>query len=317
MARIRVSNTPSPSRVKTSSPQVNDSPSRQLIIDLEKALAQFQIHELELRKLHEYDCRSFQENLNSIDTRKAEDDGAALEAATVKHNNVRLEAEAELKQHYHQIEEQERVKREQERQRQKDQKIQQDLEKRRKAEEEARKAVRKKKEKEAAAKEAAEREAEHKRRVAATREEFERLEKEKKQRQKEQEIADAAKRDAKDKADREKESQAATEVKQATQSDIGPSGSSPSSSTNAQHQKYLDIHQRLKCFRKEFWTRCKKDAALKGKIGEMRRGIKTSVGQLTDTKSANKQPVSIVLPQDRPFTHFTKSRTRRRESELF
>jgi hypothetical protein len=60
------------------------------------------------------------------------------------------------------------------------------------------------------------------------------------------------------------------------------------------HKQYLAIHKTLKAFRKHFWDNTRKDAALKPYVGDMRRAMRTSVGQLTDDKVGNKKAVSIL-----------------------
>jgi nucleoporin GLE1 len=59
---------------------------------------------------------------------------------------------------------------------------------------------------------------------------------------------------------------------------------------------YLQIHQALKKLRKDLETQSRAPGSpLKGKIGEMRREIRKSMGQLTGGKGANAQPVSLIL----------------------
>ncbi len=56
--------------------------------------------------------------------------------------------------------------------------------------------------------------------------------------------------------------------------------------------KYLEIHKRLKQLRAFVTEHAKKDPGLKKKMGEMRREIRKSVGQLTEGRGANRTPVS-------------------------
>lgn len=58
------------------------------------------------------------------------------------------------------------------------------------------------------------------------------------------------------------------------------------------HQQYLDIHQRLKQFRKSFIEYGKQHPELKAKTGNARREIRKCVGQLIEGKGANRVPVS-------------------------
>lgn len=70
----------------------------------------------------------------------------------------------------------------------------------------------------------------------------------------------------------------------------------PVSNGTAQHilpgtPQYLEIHSRLKKFRRLMEEEAKRSQELKSKMGEMRREIRKSVGQLTEGRGANKQPV--------------------------
>jgi nucleoporin GLE1 len=56
-------------------------------------------------------------------------------------------------------------------------------------------------------------------------------------------------------------------------------------------QKYLEIHKKLKQLRAFIMENTKKNPALKNHVGEMRRQIRKSVGQLTEGKGANSVPV--------------------------
>jgi nucleoporin GLE1 len=63
--------------------------------------------------------------------------------------------------------------------------------------------------------------------------------------------------------------------------------------------KYLEIHKRLKQLRAFVTEHAEQDPGLKKKMGEMRREIRKSVGQLTEGRGANKTPVSrfqFILP---------------------
>ena len=59
----------------------------------------------------------------------------------------------------------------------------------------------------------------------------------------------------------------------------------------AEHSRYLDIHRALKELRKFMAAQAKQNAQLKGSMGDMRREIKKSIGQLRDGKGANKVQV--------------------------
>jgi nucleoporin GLE1 len=58
-------------------------------------------------------------------------------------------------------------------------------------------------------------------------------------------------------------------------------------------QQYLEIHNRLKKLRTFMADQAKQSPELKKRMGEMRREIRKSVGQLTEGKGANRQPVHI------------------------
>lgn len=61
------------------------------------------------------------------------------------------------------------------------------------------------------------------------------------------------------------------------------------------HLQYLDLHKRLKEFRKSFLDYAKGNIDLKKKAGGARREIRTRIGQLVEGRGANKVPVSIYL----------------------
>lgn len=296
MGRFRVETPSSTLRAKSTSPKFDDSPSRQLILDLERALNQVQIHEAELQKLYTYDRRLFQEKLDLLDTKKAQEDVSALVAATSRHETVRKEAEAELQQHYREVEEQERLKKQDEERRVLEQRAREKAEAERKAVEEATRKARIEREEATARKRAEDKakaeEAERRRRDDALARE--KAEKERK-RKEEREKAKALEQALEEKTARESAAQAAAKTKQPLQLQ-GQSAPILSSGQEAQHQRYLHIHQHLKQFRKEFWAQCKKDTNLKPKVGDMRRAIKTSIGQLTEARGANKQPARSSIP---------------------
>lgn len=69
------------------------------------------------------------------------------------------------------------------------------------------------------------------------------------------------------------------------------------SRSEAEHSRYLEIHRALKEFRKFMTTQAKQNAQLKGVMGDMRREIRKSVGQLRDGKGANKVQVCYLVPR--------------------
>ena len=286
------SRTPTPqrrSRAFRKSPKTNDSPSQQLFRDLERALSQIQLHESEVRKVNAYHRRSFLAELDARDLEKTKADIAQFEIAAARHEAIRDQAEAELQRHVREVEEAER---------------------RRRAEEEARlvkeKAAREKAERERQEREEAERKAKlekelEKKRVAQAKkaaEEKTKADAEAKQQQEEEERQakveakkEAAKQavEAARKAREESQKPAATTAPPTSQA--SPSNGYLNAELEATHKRYLQIHGKLKVFRKEFTAMLKENKELKGVVGDMRRGIRTSVGQLTDNKQANKKAV--------------------------
>lgn len=65
--------------------------------------------------------------------------------------------------------------------------------------------------------------------------------------------------------------------------------------SEAEHSRYLEIHRALKELRKFMTAQAKQNAQLKGAMGDMRREIKKSVGQLRDGKGANKVQVCLSV----------------------
>lgn len=63
--------------------------------------------------------------------------------------------------------------------------------------------------------------------------------------------------------------------------------------SEAEHSRYLEIHRALKELRKFMTAQAKQNAQLKGAMGDMRREIRKSVGQLRDGKGANRVQVSL------------------------
>ena len=67
----------------------------------------------------------------------------------------------------------------------------------------------------------------------------------------------------------------------------------------AEHQRYLAIHKNLKQLRKFVVAESKKHDELKQNMGDIRRQIRKSIGQLTIGQNANKKPVgfSNTIPE--------------------
>ena len=62
-------------------------------------------------------------------------------------------------------------------------------------------------------------------------------------------------------------------------------------SLEGEHTRYLGIHKQLKELRQFMINEGKKNKGLKDAMGDMRRDMRKSVGQLTEGKGANRQPV--------------------------
>lgn len=291
----------------------DDSPSRKVEYDLERAFTQVHLHHAECQKLDSFQRRQQQEELDAREMAQAEVHRKEINFATAQHELVRQQAEAVLRS-YLKKEEEERRKREEERRRQEEEEERRRQEAeaaRRRAEQERREREerdrREKEERERAEKEhlanlqkqkAEAEEKQRKEREAteqAQREENERIERAQKekadqetalkqQQQQREEVAKAGA--ATSKTQTQAGSASATPGQRAAQ------GASPSRyDQESEHKHYLAIHQRLKAFRKDFWDNTRKNPALKPHVGDMRRAMKTSIGQLTDDKAGNRVPV--------------------------
>ena len=270
-----------------------DSPSRQLQFELERAFSQIHLQEVERQKLHAYQRRQQCEELDAKELARAEAHRAELNVATAQHEVVRQQAEAVL-QAYLKQEEEERRRREEERRRQEEEsrrKHEEEQARRRAEEERKQREEKERREREQRAREEAERRAINERRQAeaqkAEAEAQKRKEEESAQRRRQEEQAQAEQDRAK-----KVEAAAAASAPRPPTSVAQTPPSSKSSTTEAEHQNYLAIHKKLKAFRTDFWEKVKKDPSLKPHVGDMRRAMKTSVGQLTDDKVGNKKAVS-------------------------
>ncbi|KAF2089119.1 GLE1-domain-containing protein [Saccharata proteae CBS 121410] len=110
--------------------------------------------------------------------------------------------------------------------------------------------------------------------------------------------ADEAKRKA-DQAERDRNAReaaqaAAASAKQPPQAQRPAQAQPPQPQRDAVHKKYLDLHQRLKKLRSDFVNQIKGDKQLKDKVSELRRRIRTKVGQLTAQAGANKAQIKTI-----------------------
>ena len=87
-----------------------------------------------------------------------------------------------------------------------------------------------------------------------------------------------------------------------------PANSVPTTTTinpdrEAEHRRYLQIHQNLKKLRKSMTEEGKRNPDLKKKMGDSRREIRKRVGQLTGENKENREPVrplSLIPPKSFP-----------------
>ena len=270
----------------------DDSPSRRTEYDLDQAFRQMHLHHSEWQKVHAFQRKQQQEDLDAKESAQARIHRESLDSTSAQHELVRRQAEAVLHA-YLEEEEQERRRQEEERRRKEE-------EARRLREEEERQRVaaeeRRRQEAEKARRQAEE---ERSAREAQRRREQEEQEQREKQRQadeqrrveadaqarKEREATEQAQQVAKAKAEQEAAKATATAAKSNTTVVAG-------SNCEAEHQEYRAIHRKLKGFRKDLWTSSRSDPNLKPHIGDMRRAIRTVVGQLTGDRETDRIAVS-------------------------
>ena len=286
MAQARIHSSPFSPRNSPRVRRSDDSPSRQLQWDLERALSQVHLHEIESSKLHAHQKRQQQEELDALEAAQAHVHRIELSAADAQHEVVRKQAEAVL-QAYIKKEEEVRRRREEEEQRRLE-----ENDKRRKAEEEARKRV----ERDRKAREEKERRAQEERvrgeaelRAKAEAEAAEKARREKgalEQRQHEEKVR--TDQEAAVEKQQEEAAKHAPAPQTSTSQPASQQAQAPSPDIERRHNSYLALHKKLKTFRSEFWTSTRTDPALKPHVGDMRRAMRTSVGQLTDDKVANR-----------------------------
>lgn len=272
-----------------SSPGRNGSPSRSHLaeIDLHKDMAKLSLFGLEQQKVYNAQKTAFQEELDAREEALAVSQLSQIEQAMASHEVVRERAQAVLQAHL-------KAEREQELRRVAESKQREEEERRRKEESERRakaeqeRRVREQTEQEEAAKRAeAEQirlEEERRKKAAA---EADRRQKDK-QEQDRQTAEAQAQADAQ--AAKQRDDEAARKAAAAVPEPTRPSSTAQPASTPAQssssnieqeHQAYLSIHKRLKKFRRYFWEEfCRTDKAYRAQVGEMRRGVRTAVGQL-------------------------------------
>ncbi|KKZ68600.1 hypothetical protein EMCG_01050 [[Emmonsia] crescens] len=278
------------------SPRQPDSPSRQLILELARDLEQVRLHNNELKKVRAYERKSFYERLDRLDREKEEVHNAALTAAVAKRDALRLEAEETLQLHLRAEAEERRRKEELERQRR--EKVEREkAERERREREEAARAEAVKMAQEEERRKA--KEAERARRAMEeenVQRERQRVVQENKKKEQEVERQKAEQEQAKVKAaeeDKKKQQQQQQAGQASTTKILGTAHRTPEQI--AEHQRYLELHQHLKKFRRYMVAETKKNPILKQHMGDMRRTIKKCVGQLvTDDKVANRTPTNEI-----------------------
>ncbi|KAL8680644.1 MAG: hypothetical protein Q9186_003182 [Xanthomendoza sp. 1 TL-2023] len=261
-----------------------DSPSRQLLWELNR---------LVLSEQEEFYGRLDRESQQREAAHKS-----ALAEAIARHDKVRNDAEAERDRHEKQ-QQQERAQREeqqrQEAERERQAKLEQERTERRRLAERAEAAAR--------AERAAtqEREAEEARVKAEKHRRDARAVQEKKE---EQEAAERKRVLDKRKA-KEATLAAAAAPSAPTSKTIQPNTSqstarisqkpTPDPGREAEHQRYLGIHQTLKELRKFMTQQAKQNPILKEKMGDMRRELRKSVGQLREGKGKNTAQNNAIM----------------------
>lgn len=283
------------SRTNRQSPRarLNSIPARQLHIELEQTFAQLQLYESERQKVHAFNRRSVQDEIDARELAQAIAHKTEIEDAITRHEAVRQQAVAVLEAHMRE-EEEKRRRQEEEDRRQKEE------EARRKAEEQ----LRIKEEQERKAKEKREK-AEAAKRAAAERAKLELEDKMRKEREAtiEKEKQERAKIEAEASKKREEAAKEAKAAASKAESVAATSSKEPTWSSNPEirHRHYLTIHKNLKTFRREFWDKAKSDPRLKPVVGEMRRAMRIAVGQLTlDDRITNSKAVCTALNKTLP-----------------
>lgn len=252
-----------------------DAASKQIINDLVQQMEQVKVFNADLKKVHAYERQRFYDELDRADAEREALHTAALDKVKALHDSVRAEAEATLKQWL--LEEEEARRREEEKARKEQERI--EREKAEKLQREQQEAARLEAERKAQeeAKQKAEQEAARARQAAQ--EERERKEREQRER------AEAEKR---------REAQQAEQKARALEVEKIGAGRLTDEDVRVQ-ERYVALHKTLKEMRQ--WLRAigKEQPEVKQVMGDLRRAIKKTVGQLRDGKGANREQVSRLL----------------------
>lgn len=260
-----------------------DSPSRQLLY--------------ELNRLGISNQENFYARLDRESKEREAVHRDALAAAAAQHDRIRSNAEYEREKVEQQLEAEQRKREEEEEQERKErERIRQEKADREIAEK--RKEIERVKAADLKAKQLAEaQKAEKIRRDAEAAETARKL--------KEKEVAEARQKEEARQAEiRAKDSALLAQKRAKEQLDLqNPQASlgAPSTRTStrnpqreAEHQRYIEIHQNLKQLRKFMMAEAQKQPPFKQRMGDFRREIKKCVGQLIEGKGVNKIPVSSV-----------------------
>jgi len=262
-------------------------------------MSQVQIQDKEHHKVYAFNRRSRHDDVAARELALEALHTTALETESERRDALRQMAEEVLHAHILEEKEKERRRKEEEEWRRMEEEARRkaEEEERRRKEEMERRARLELEKAQAAARKATEEKAKAK--AEAEAEEIRRKEQEEVARE------ERAERDriAKKEADREQAEKSAAEqqARQQAQSSqpVVPAPSnvraeSKGTDVESHHRNYLALHQKLKTFRKDFWESAKADRNLKSVVGDMRREMRKSVGQLTDDKVGNKRSVSHI-----------------------
>ncbi|CAI7644660.1 unnamed protein product [Penicillium pancosmium] len=269
-----------------------DSPSKQLVLELAREFENVRLFNEDLKKVKEYELNSYYENLDRVDREREAVHTAALDEAAAYHEQVRQEAEETL-QEYVRAEEEERRRKEEAARKEQERIERERAEKLRREQEEAARIEAQRQAKLAAEKKAAE-EAEQARKAAAE-------EKALKERQERERIEAAKRKEAEDAQKAKEEAEREAQAQQQAQQQKKLGGSTLTPEEVKVHERYIQLHQDLKKFRKWLLEDYgKQNPAFKKSAGLMRRNITKCVGQLRDGKGTNKkqtQDIRIELEQ--------------------
>lgn len=264
-------------------PSPLDSPSKQLMLDLAKDLEDLRLHNSELKKAKAYERKSFYDRLDRIDHELETQHNAALDRVAALHGQVREQAEETLRDHIR-AEEEERRRKEEEARREKERVEREKAEKLCREQEEAARKEAERKAQEEAKKKAAE---DTERARKAAQEESERKDRE---RQEEEKLRRDAESHQAEQAAAQRQEETRQHEQAERQKKMG-GGRQTDGETRIQ-LRYVELHQHLKKFRIWLKEQGKVHPVVKQTMGDMRRSLKKSVGQLREGKGANKGQVS-------------------------